>query len=165
MSSAISGSTTDSSVENILFDMALWQRSHGVIVEVREYATSINPSGTNMPPLDPNSENGGRAKAEVNEFEQSGNSMPSSTVSAPSSATNYEVAAKAQYQQSCRDEAIYQELLDAGCLNGNVSTTALCWKFGLELRQMQRLREWGRRTRQLEFVTRIPAPGDDWGAP
>uniref|UniRef100_A0A7S4K842 Nitrogen permease regulator 3 n=1 Tax=Odontella aurita TaxID=265563 RepID=A0A7S4K842_9STRA len=161
------------SVEDVVYEMALWLRSHGIIVELREYLTAVDPIGG-----DANGalrvESGVDGTTSVAPAPVQAPFAPSSNTAAPSPVEQIAlsptwshipdggVAASATV---VREEAIYHELLEAGCLLGTVSTTALCWRFGLDHWRIQRLREWGVKARKLQVITRIPASGDDWDVP
>jgi len=60
------------------------------------------------------------------------------------------------------EEQLFMELLESNCLNGNISSVAMCWKFGLDKRRLHRLREWGLKTGRINTFFRTPREGDDW---
>jgi len=63
------------------------------------------------------------------------------------------------------EEVLFDELLETGCLSGRISTAALCWRHGLDVRELHRFKEWGVRKNRILVVTRTPNPTtDDWGA-
>mmetsp|Transcript_16041 Transcript_16041/g.24975 ORF Transcript_16041/g.24975 Transcript_16041/m.24975 type:complete len:84 (-) Transcript_16041:149-400(-) len=63
------------------------------------------------------------------------------------------------------EEGLFDELLESGCLSGQISTTALCWRHGLDVRQLHRFKEWAIRKNKVHVVNRTPNPTtDDWGA-
>jgi hypothetical protein len=59
------------------------------------------------------------------------------------------------------DDLLFKELLDADCLSGRTSVPACCWRTGLN---PTKLSAFVARNDQIHVVTRVPAPGDDWGA-
>ena len=59
------------------------------------------------------------------------------------------------------EENLCDELVAEGCLNGKVSTVAMCWLFGIDERSLARLRSWGRKRRAISSVWRVPNVGDD----
>ena len=64
----------------------------------------------------------------------------------------------------CFEDNLCDELVAEGCLNGKVSTVAMCWFFGVDERSLARLRSWGRKRRKISIVWRVPNIGDDeWG--
>lgn len=165
------GGASGQSVEDVVYEMALWLRSNGVIVALREYMTAIDPTPTGP------DEGGGAARAESGVEVPDPSPPPLPSMSASNAAgtsfvlsptwSHVDEGGGARSSPVSRNEAIYQELLEAGCLVGTVSTSALCWRFGLDHWRIQRLREWGLKERKLAVITRIPAHGDDffWGIP
>ncbi|KAI2494595.1 hypothetical protein MHU86_19920 [Fragilaria crotonensis] len=59
------------------------------------------------------------------------------------------------------EENLCDELVAEGCLNGKVSTVAMCWMFRIDERSLARLRSWGRKRRTISSVWRVPNIGDD----
>eukprot|EP00978_Attheya_sp_CCMP212_P000483 scaffold951_cov62-Attheya_sp.AAC.1 len=143
-------------VQDVLYSMAVWLRSHFIIVEIKEYLVHLSSSM------------GG-----------SGNTSHITTplVAGSSSDEGNRTGSDSLLNRRSRsifpaEEAMYQEILDAKCLTGNISTVALCWKIGLDNptsvsqnRKLKRCKEWGVRENRFKVIFRVPSPADDWGAP
>jgi len=52
-------------------------------------------------------------------------------------------------------ELLYRELLQAGCLNGALSVSAICYEFGIEQSQMEEFIKWGLMTKRLHILSGI----------
>jgi hypothetical protein len=143
-------------VQDVLYSMAVWLRSHFIIVEIKEYLVHLSSSM------------GG-----------SGNTSHVTTplVAGSSSDEANRTGSDSLLNRRSRsifpaEEAMYQEMLDAKCLTGNISTVALCWKIGLDNptsvsqnRKLKRCKEWGVKENRFKVIFRVPSPADDWGAP
>jgi hypothetical protein len=62
------------------------------------------------------------------------------------------------------EESLCKELVQGGCLNGKISSVAMCWRFGLDKHALSRIRSWGRKAGKITSVWRVPnLDDDDWG--
>lgn len=146
-------------LEDIIYEMSLWLRSHSVIVEVREYLCNIKRSSNPATPVLPR-----LFKEEGNAGHADGSKAPTSTQA------KMEFGGQKRQQErattSNQDELLYRDLLEENdeCFCGNISTVALCWKYGLDTWRLKKFKEWCVNEGNVEVVHRIPYTGDDWGA-
>ena len=49
--------------------------------------------------------------------------------------------------------------------SGRISTLALAWKYGVNLRFIEAFRDWGVKEKKISSVVRMSTVNDDWGAP
>ena len=120
-------------VEEVVYAMAVWLRSHQVVIGTEEYLVAVNV-------VDDKHDTATQNLVDSNETADSWDMEAQSTLNP--------------------DEVLYKELSD--CLTGNVSTVALCWKFGIEPIRLHRFRTWGVINNKLRVVTRVPSLTDDW---
>jgi hypothetical protein len=132
------GPTSSSSpveIEEAVYGMAVWLRSHQVVVGMEEYLVAVGVTATATAEHKPSdADESVIAGSDVVEV------VPASAHSA--------------------EEAMYNEL--ANVLTGNVSTAALCWRCGIDTLKLHRFRSWGVVNNKLRVVTRAPNPNDDW---
>jgi hypothetical protein len=121
------GQTSPGEIEEIVYAMAVWLRSHEVVVGMEEYLVAVGVTLT----LDDKTANADKSNA----------------------GTDVEVPVHPE-------DALYKELADV--LTGNVSTVALCWRYGIDALRLHRFRSWGVFHNKLRVVTRVPSPNDDW---
>jgi hypothetical protein len=57
------------------------------------------------------------------------------------------------------DESIFNELIEAGCLEGTVALKTCGWKLGMDY---QKLRSFALRHERIRIVTRVAVEGDEW---
>mmetsp|Transcript_13615 Transcript_13615/g.39001 ORF Transcript_13615/g.39001 Transcript_13615/m.39001 type:complete len:717 (+) Transcript_13615:1284-3434(+) len=167
-SDVLSGASADD-IEDELYDMCLWLRAHGVIIELREYLTQIEPTKAHA-----TSESGEHAASGEGGKQETGQSVPKvNSISTEEFLTSWNSESKldtnnsvAGESQPSQEEVIFRELVDAGdCLTGTTSAVALHWKYGLDSWRLKKLKDWGISTGKLAAIHRVPYPGDDWGAP
>lgn len=127
------GQTSSSPVEieDTVYGMAVWLRSHQVVVGMEEYLVAVGVTAT------------------------AAEHKPSDADESIAGSVVVEVPASAH-----PEEAMYVEL--ASVLTGNVSTVALCWRYGIDTLKLHRFRSWGVANNKLRVVTRAPNPNDDW---
>jgi hypothetical protein len=121
------GQTSPVEVEDTVYSMAVWLRSHEVVVGMEEYLVAVGVTVT--------------AERKPSNADES------------DAGSDVEVAVHPE-------EALYKEL--ANVLTGNVSTVALCWRYGIDTLRLHRFRSWGVVNNKLRVVTRAPTPNDDW---
>jgi len=64
------------------------------------------------------------------------------------------------------EESLYKDLLQSGCLDGNTSIPAICYRFGgLDRIRMEKFISWGQQSNRLFVVSRMACPTDDGGSP
>ena len=125
-------------IEEMLFAMAVWLRAKEVVVSVEEYFVACRVGS--LPVL-----------------QTRGNSTMKAAQDSDG-ATLHQLDVEQH-----PDEKLFLELLKGNYLNGNVSTVAMCWKEGLDMRRLHRFRAWGVKTGNIVPMLRVPCPGDDWG--
>jgi hypothetical protein len=130
----------NSQMEETLFAMAVWLRAKKVLVTLQEYFMAC---GLGSHPPAPWAEDSLAAL----------------------STTSHELDGKQGWQVDAdqAEQALFRELWESNCLNGNVSTVAMCWKVGVDMRRLHRFRVWAVKTGRILTVFRAPSPGDDWG--
>ena len=119
--------TPSGEIEEIVYSMAVWLRSHNVVVGLEEYLVAV---GVTL-------------------------MLDDKTATADESIAGADVEAPVH-----PEEALYKELADV--LTGNVSTVALCWRYGIDTLRLHRFRSWGVFHNKLRVVTRVPSLKDDW---
>ena len=124
-------------IEETLFSMAVWLRAKKVVVSVEEYLVASRVF--TLPACQTRDSSIGEAKQD------------------PDDAILHQMNVEQH-----PDEKLFLEQLDCNCLNGNVSTVAMCWKEGIDIRRLHRLRAWGVKTGNIVPMFRVPSPGDDW---
>ena len=169
------GETSTDEIEDELYDMCLWLRAHGVIIELREYLAQVEPTKANAEAAAHGAKSGDASKTE--EFDQSANKVK--TMSTEEFLTSWNTESRADKNHSSakslgetgetptsQEEMIFRELQEIGdCLTGTTSTAALQWKYGLDTWRLRKLKDWGIASGKLATIHRVPCPGDDWGAP
>lgn len=126
-------------IEEVIHSMTVWLRSHLIIAEMKDYLVSIRTRLSSIP--SDTSEGSGASEPDGDRMKN----QPLINVRNP-------------------EETLYQELLGTDCLNGHISTLALCWQHGLDSQQLHRFQVWGVRTNRIRVVSRIPTSTDDWNA-
>lgn len=153
-----------SSARDTLYSMAVWLRSHLVIVEMKEFmvAVGVAPSATVVSPA---------LDCPISHLDEN------TALNSTGSATNHDrfrgnegtgtgdTLGGSNAPSLSQEQLLYRELLDAGCLEGNISTVAVCWRLGLEAWKLKRFKDWGQKEHRIEVISRIPTGEDDWGAP
>lgn len=131
-------SLSPTEIEEGVYSMAVWLRSHQVVVNMEEYLVAVGATseGTIFHYRNDSSASADSWNAAVQESQQSENALKHP------------------------EEALYNELLD--CLTGNVSTVALCWRYEIDPLQLHRFRSWGVLNNKLRVLARAPRPTDDW---
>lgn len=127
----VSGSSESGRIEQmeeLLYSMAVWLRSHMIVKHVLEFLVQVRPS---EPDKATNSVENGEKKTETS---QHGNERLS-------------------------DDALFQELLDSGCLNGTMSLQTCSWRIGMD---KQKLKAFALRHESIRLVARASMSGDDW---
>ena len=148
--------------------MCLWLRAHGVIIELREYLTQIEPAKAHAA-----SESGQHTASGEGGKQETGQSAPKvKSMSTGEFLTSWNSESKvdknnassvAGESQPSQEEIIFRELVDIGdCLTGTISSVALQWKYGLDSWRFKKLKGWGILTGKLAVTHRVPHPGDDW---
>jgi len=127
----ISPSPTE--VEEVVYSMAVWLRSHQVVIGTEEYLVAISDERTSVDHSDSN---------------------------ASSDSWNAAVESTEQTTPHHPEEALYKEMVQE--LTGNVSTVALCWRYEIDPLQLHRFRSWGVLNNKLRVLMRVPCPSDDW---
>lgn len=123
-----------SALESLVFQMATWLGAHSVVVPMKEFLVAGTFS----------------SDAKIKESE-----LPASS----SSSFPYR---NLEFQFSF-EETVFKELIEAGCLQGRVSSDSVRWQFSLDERTFERLKVWGRQTGRLRCVLRVPNEEDeDW---
>eukprot|EP00536_Pseudo-nitzschia_multiseries_P015797 jgi/Psemu1/292209/fgenesh1_pg.956_\ len=145
-------------LEDLLYAIAVWLLSRGVLVQLQEYMVAVEapepaPSSSRvvqamdldesnssliLPPIGADHPCSARIRS------GSGASIPIST----SSSSKNDV-----------DEDLFKELMDMGYLNGDISIMALSWRLAIDSRK---LRHWGLRQKRVRVISRVPSSGDDW---
>ena len=94
----------------------------------------------------------------------SGNNIPMSWASSipTPTPTREEVG---QTKPSSSEEALCNELLHYGCLDGSWSIEALQYHFGLKDQQLEKLISYGKKANCICVVSRVACPTDDNGIP
>jgi len=133
------GQVLRKAIYEALIAMIVWLRAHSVIVELKEYLTSVS-------------------RPETDHIISKIPSTKGSSES-PSNGMNKSLRSYSDF------ESLYKGLSSEGYLSGNISNIALAWRFRLSLRRLEAFREWGVREKVLLAITRTPVEGDDWGAP
>ena len=129
-------SSTPLEIEETIYNMAVWLRSHQVVIGMEEYLVAVGSHD-----------------------DQTSSSVDLNDSNASSDSWNAAVESSEQQPQH-PEEALYKELLQD--LTGNVSTAALCWRYEIDPLQLHRFRSWGVLNKKLRVVTRVPSPTDDW---
>ena len=166
-SDVLAGASADD-IEDELYDMCLWLRAHGVIIELREYLTQIEPAKAHAA-----SESGQHTASGEGGKQETGQSAPKvKSMSTGEFLTSWNSESKvdknnassvAGESQPSQEEIIFRELVDIGdCLTGTISSVALQWKYGLDSWRFKKLKGWGILTGKLAVTHRVPHPGDDW---
>lgn len=126
---------TPAEIEEVVYSMAVWLRSHQIVINMEEYLVAV----------------GNNEKEHGYETQDSKDSW-----SAAMEASEY------SYEQTPfqHPEALYKELLDN--LTGSTSTAALCWRFEIDPIQLHRLKAWGLVHNKLRVLSRVPSRNDDW---
>lgn len=137
---------TKAMIQDLVFSMAVWLRSHQIIVDMKDYLIS---TGNIIP------------------FSSSFHEHLDSSI--PHGNTQQEQK-QTHHQHKQEEVKMYNLLLQDGCLSGKISTVAICWRYGWESRKLEKFIEWsttecGDTQYSVEVITRKPFPGDDWGAP
>ena len=168
------GDTSTDDIEDELYDMCLWLRAHGVVIELREYLAQVEPTKANAEAGAHGAKNGDASKEES---DQSANKVK--TMSTEEFLTSWNNESRVDKINSSakslgetgetptsQEEMIFRELQEIGdCLTGTTSTVALQWKYGLDTWRLRKLKDWGIASGKLATIHRVPCPGDDWGAP
>ena len=121
-------------IEEVVYSMAVWLRSHQIVINMEEYLVAIG-----------NNDKDGY---------ETQDSKDSWSAAMEPSEYSYE---QTPFQHP---EALYKELLDN--LTGNTSTAALCWRFEIDPIQLHRLKSWGLAHNKLRVLSRVPSSNDDW---
>jgi hypothetical protein len=119
-----------------LFTMAVWLRAKKVLVTLQEYFIACGLG-----------------------------SHPPAPWTEVDNAASCELDCKQGWQADAdqAEQGLFRELCESNCLNGNVSTVAMCWKVGVDMRRLNRFRVWAVKSGRILTVLRAPSPGDDWG--
>ncbi|KAL3902767.1 MAG: hypothetical protein SGILL_010705, partial [Bacillariaceae sp.] len=97
-------------LEELLYSIAIWLLSHGVVTHLQEYIVRLAVSNAAEPGINSNT----RATA---------------------------------------DDTLYEELVELGGLNGNLSLQSLAWRLGMGKKT---LRAWARRHPRVRLLWRVP---------
>ena len=168
------GEASIDDIEDELYDMCLWLRAHGVIIELREYLAQVEPTKANS---EAGAHGASSDDASKEESDQSAHKVK--TISTEEFLTSWNTESRIDKNNSSarsigetgetpmsQEEVIFRELLEIGdCLTGTTSTVALQWKYGLDTWRLRKLKDWGTASGKLATIHRVPCPGDDWGAP
>ena len=139
-------------IEDSLVEIAVWLRSHSIIIELKDYPTLINMNrhvgaNSNQASYYDNVTNTTKRNLDGNQ----------QSINIPFGKKN---AGYSMYQN------IYNELIHTGyLLTGSISTIALSWKMGLEPSTLEQFQKWGVRNKYIQVITRVPTQIDDWRAP
>jgi hypothetical protein len=98
-------------LEELLYSMAIWLLSHGIITHLQEYIVVLEATN-----------------AVESTDENENNTQPA-------------------------DDILFQELMDFGYLNGNLSLQSLAWRLGMSKKT---LRAWGHRYNRVRIFWRVP---------
>ena len=138
-------------LEEILYSMAIWLCSHQVLGHLHDYL--VLPRNNNTPSA--GATQGGRPGAPSGlPGTDAVEGKEEDSKSNPDAVPGYD-------ELSGLDDTLLRELQECDCLNGNVSTVAIAWRFGLD---EEKLKSWAIRHDKLRLVSRLPAVGDDCGA-
>mmetsp|Transcript_16231 Transcript_16231/g.23820 ORF Transcript_16231/g.23820 Transcript_16231/m.23820 type:complete len:1323 (+) Transcript_16231:33-4001(+) len=199
-------------VEDTIYAMAVWLRSHSITVEVNEYFVSIGVSRASARGISPSKSSGGHlagvdgssgdeagvdggiggpSLSQPPENLQTAQTTGNQFIISPSNERDWMLISDLQQHNTaataagmvtgatpilssaspwatttrrCQEEILHEELVESGCLLGNISTVAMSWKLGIDLRRIRRFRDWGVREKKIDVITRVPMPGDDWGS-
>eukprot|EP00544_Gedaniella_sp_CCMP2646_P005051 CAMPEP_0202491366 /NCGR_PEP_ID=MMETSP1361-20130828/8443_1 /ASSEMBLY_ACC=CAM_ASM_000849 /TAXON_ID=210615 /ORGANISM="Staurosira complex sp., Strain CCMP2646" /LENGTH=611 /DNA_ID=CAMNT_0049121397 /DNA_START=280 /DNA_END=2115 /DNA_ORIENTATION=+ len=133
ISQQFDGGVSPAEIEEVVYNMAVWLRSHQVVINMEEYLVAVGTDKDGYETQD--SKDSWSAAVEASEY---------------------------SYDQTPfqHPESLYKELLDN--LTGSTSTAALCWRFELDPMQLHRLKSWGLVNNKLRVLSRVPSPNDDW---
>jgi len=156
-------------VKDELCCMAVWLRAQSRIVELKDYLVAVHQLSS-IDCIPSNRDISDNVNDEGN-VQKGAQGEPSVSDEAKSLNENFasadERSTKVEGVSSVKvvtEELLYIELIETGCLKGDISTTALCWRFSLDSQRLKHFIEWGVSEEKLKVVTRAPSPGDDWGA-
>ncbi len=122
-----------------------WLRGQRSIIELKDYIVAMKP--LSFP--DEENRNFICTKEKTTNNATNGNSSLTSL---------NEIDEEQQLQKQ-----IYNDLLQLGYLNGNVSATALCWKyFCLDSKKLKHFLDWALAARKIKIVRRVQSTGDDF---
>lgn len=133
ISQQFDGGVSPAEIEEVVYNMAVWLRSHQVVINMEEYLVAVGTDRDGYETQD--SKDSWSAAVEASEY---------------------------SYDQTPfqHPESLYKELLDN--LTGSTSTAALCWRFELDPMQLHRLKTWGLVNNKLRVLSRVPSRNDDW---
>ena len=135
-------------LEEVLYSMAIWLLSHQVLGQIQDYLViSVNPlhSATNTGTTGNNPPNNlhGEKQNIADDYNTRGHGIG------------------AVDPTNMFDETLLKELQESDCLLGTTSIVAISWHLGLD---KDKLYSWALRQDTIRIISRLPAPGDDWGA-
>ena len=121
-------------LEDLLFEMTIWLCAHKVLVQVEEYLVGTTVSST-----------GGRQQVIDEEI------VVTSTLS--SAAEHKTDLPRTNSWMEDEQDVLYKELLDAGCLEGDMSLPACSWQIRVD---SPRLRAFAIQHPLIRLVSRVP---------
>lgn len=119
-------------IEDLIFQMATWLRSRQVLLHVLEFLV-VGESA--------------RSTSSLNGYDMESRSNAEKKV---------DITLKAD---RASDDALFADLLNSGCLDGNTAMLTCGWKVGSDA---PRIRAFALRHPHIRIVSRVPTADDDW---
>ncbi|OEU14830.1 hypothetical protein FRACYDRAFT_241388 [Fragilariopsis cylindrus CCMP1102] len=153
-------------LEELLYAIAIWLLSHGVLTQLQEYmvmVVEIEASPPSPSTLKADSSSSLIVPPSLSSISAPPTSLPTTaTTSSSSSITPAPGISINRNTNNDFDENLFKELIEMDYLNGDISIMALSWRMAID---PQKLRRWGLRHKRIRVVSRVPTYGDDWEQP
>ena len=153
-------------LEELLYAIAIWLLSHGVLTQLQEYmvmVVEIESSPPSPSTLKADSSSSLIVPPSLSSISAPPTSLPTTTTTSSSSSITPALGISINRNTNNDfDENLFKELIEMDYLNGDISIMALSWRMAID---SQKLRRWGLRHKRIRVVSRVPTYGDDWEQP